>query len=100
MSLDLFLVENLDEQLEEVGIHEPIPTVCQKVMPSTIDLVLVPGLAFDVDHFRLGYGKGHYDQLLPRIKGLTIGVGFQEQLSAAPLPRDPWDVSLQKILLR
>ncbi len=52
------------------------------VDPATLDVVLVPGLAFTADGVRLGQGGGHFDRFLPRLRPdcLTIGVGYREQL--------------------
>ena len=67
---------------------------------SEIDCILVPGLGFDRDHFRIGYGRGDYDRFLARAgEILTIGVGFKEQLYEGVLPRDVWDIPLKEILL-
>lgn len=41
---------------------------------SSMDAVLLPGLAFDTQGMRLGYGGGFYDRLLPGYAGLTVGV--------------------------
>ena len=54
-------------------------------------LIIVPGLAFDRQGFRLGYGGGYYDRLLALRQGRSLGLAFAEQLFDV-LPRDPWDV--------
>jgi 5-formyltetrahydrofolate cyclo-ligase len=65
-----------------------------------VDLILVPGLAFDSEYYRLGYGKGYYDRLLAETPHIPAwGVGFHEQMSPEPLPRDTWDLPVQKVLL-
>jgi 5-formyltetrahydrofolate cyclo-ligase len=70
------------------ALLEPVPTLCT---PSTIchgDLILVPGLAFDSDGYRLGYGKGHFDRFLAKHPTIpTAGIGFLEQKSEEALPR-------------
>jgi 5-formyltetrahydrofolate cyclo-ligase len=67
---------------------------------SKIDCILVPGLGFDRDHTRIGYGKGFYDQFLVKAKGIpTIGVGFKEQLYEGLLPKDPWDIPVSELAL-
>ncbi len=65
-----------------------------------IDCILVPGIVFDERGYRLGYGKGIYDRFLATVGQIpTIGIGFKEQLSLNPLPRDTWDITVQKLLL-
>lgn len=67
---------------------------------SEIDCILVPGLGFDRDLYRIGYGKGYYDRFLAKTGDLhTIGVGFKEQLCEEPLPRDPWDIPVKELIL-
>ncbi len=67
---------------------------------ADIDCIFVPALAFDRNHFRLGYGKGFYDRFLAKAKNvLTIGVGFKEQLYEELLPKDPWDIQVQEMAL-
>ncbi len=52
---------------------------------------LIPGLCFDKAGYRLGFGKGIYDQLLKGQTGPKIGIAFQWQLTDS-LPRDDWDI--------
>lgn len=67
--LKLFYINNLKKQLEmgAYGIMEPITGLCRAAKISDIDLVIVPGLVFDKNLNRLGYGGGFYDRLLPLI---------------------------------
>lgn len=57
-----------------------------------IDAVVVPGLAFDRDGYRVGYGGGHYDRYLVRLRPGTprIGIAFHVQIVEA-VPRAPGD---------
>lgn len=52
------------------------------VAPEDIDLMLVPGIAFDKHGNRLGQGKGFYDRYLPYVRddSMTIGIAFDEQV--------------------
>ncbi len=101
VELELYRVEDLFNDLDilSLGLREPIPSRCEKVDPASIDLALIPAIAFDRDRFRLGFGKGHYDYFLNKNKPTTMGVGFREQLSEISLPRDPWDVPLNSLCL-
>lgn len=68
--------------------------------PLRVDLILVPALAFDSEGYRLGQGGGYYDRLLalnPHIP--TVGIAFKQQLSPTPLPREPWDRKVDRLLL-
>lgn len=59
------------------------PAECAKhVEPDDIDVLLVPGLAFDKRCQRLGQGGGYYDRFLERVNSdcLTVGVAFDEQI--------------------
>jgi 5-formyltetrahydrofolate cyclo-ligase len=65
---------------------------------SEIDLVLVPGLCFDRSGTRLGYGKGHYDRLLPKLLHVPrVGVTI-ETLIVEKLPNDTFDVPMSHLL--
>ncbi len=80
-----------------LGILEPLPTAPAR-RPSDLDLVLVPGLAFDGEGNRLGYGAGFYDRLLAQTRPTTatIGYGYGFQLQAK-VPTEPHDIALQAI---
>ena len=78
------------------GLQEP--TLAQHFLPP-VQLLLVPGLAFDDHGHRLGYGRGFYDALLARLPEdvLTVGVGFEAQMHR-PVPVDPHDWPVQALL--
>ncbi len=78
------------------GLMEP--AFAQHFLPP-VDLLLVPGLAFDAAGYRLGYGGGFYDALLHKLDGRlpTLGVGFACQRVEA-LPLDPQDLPVDGIL--
>ncbi len=99
MHLRLFHVQNLAYLKNgRWDIQEPEPSLCEEIDPSTISLVLVPGLGFNLStSHRLGYGKGYYDRFLKQLPSQTIyyGVGFQEQ-GIFHLPFDEKDVPLSQ----
>lgn len=78
------------------GIKEPGPA-CEEHALNLLDLVLVPGVAFDLGGRRLGRGAGYYDRLLTNVRGTTCGIAFDEQISGE-LPMEPHDVLVDCIL--
>lgn len=78
------------------GIREPHEG-CETIALNRLDLILVPGVAFDQHGRRLGRGKGFYDQLLESVRGTTCGVAFDEQIMDE-IPVEPHDVHLNCIL--
>jgi 5-formyltetrahydrofolate cyclo-ligase len=80
----------------QFGIREP-GGHCIAIPPNRLDLILVPGVAFDRHGRRLGRGKGFYDQLLTSVCGTTCGVAFDEQIVEA-VPVESHDVHLNCIL--
>lgn len=85
-----------DVQPGRFGIREPVAN-CQEIELNGLDLVLVPGLAFDLHGRRLGRGKGYYDHLLRLVRGKTCGVAFDEQV-VNEVPVEGHDVVLNCIL--
>ena len=85
-----------DIVIGQFGIREPSPA-CPLVPLNQLDLVLVPGVAFDASGRRLGRGKGFYDRLLPLAGGVKCGVAFDWQI-VVDVPAAPHDVTLNCIL--
>lgn len=57
-------------------IPEPDPLTSEKILPDSIDIVLVPLLAFDRNGYRVGYGGGYYDRFLPQTRPECIKMGL------------------------
>lgn len=80
------------------GIREPAES-CRQVTLHEVDVVLLPGLAWDRAGGRLGKGAGFYDRLLadPGWAGFRCGLFFAAQ-EFESLPVDPWDVALDAVV--
>jgi 5-formyltetrahydrofolate cyclo-ligase len=78
------------------GMEEPAPD-SPVVCPDEIQLALVPGLAFDRNGWRLGYGGGYYDRFLKGFCGVNLGVVFQALLLES-LPHDEHDIPMKWIV--
>jgi 5-formyltetrahydrofolate cyclo-ligase len=102
--LDLFRLESLDElAVGTFGILEPKPQLRnrtdRKVDLSAVDLIVVPGLAFDRQGGRLGRGQGYYDKLLHLARPDTalVALAFECQLLPS-IPMLPHDVYMDKVV--
>jgi len=80
----------------QFGIREP-RAGCVEVALSRLDLILVPGVAFDSSGRRLGRGRGFYDRLLAEMSGLKCGVAFDEQI-VGEVPAGAHDETMNFIL--
>jgi len=77
------------------GIKEPTGTPFYDY--EKIDLVIVPGMAFDATGARLGRGKGYYDRLLPKLTAHKIGLCFPFQL-VNEIPVEAFDIRMDEVL--
>ena len=67
-------------------------------VPEHFDFILVPGVAFSPNGYRLGRGKGFYDKFLSKHPLYTVGVCFREQFFL-DIPFEPHDVPMNKVLV-
>ena len=81
-----------------LGVLEPASW--QAVDPATVDLVILPGLAFDKQGGRLGFGKGYYDRILATCPPACckIGVGYAWQVVPENLPLASHDVPMDLLV--
>jgi 5-formyltetrahydrofolate cyclo-ligase len=78
------------------GLSEPGPTTLE-IKPCDLDLIVVPGVAFDKKGFRLGHGVGYYDRFLAVTNTFKLGLAYDFQL-VDELPIDPHDIAIDAIL--
>jgi 5-formyltetrahydrofolate cyclo-ligase len=96
-TIEIGRAESWEDLIEDkMGILEP-RFALEKGHEIQMDVILVPGLAFDHEGNRLGYGKGHYDRLLKSLSGLKIGLAFKEQI-LDELPHAAHDVPMDIII--
>lgn len=81
--LELYGIADPESQLARgtYGIAEPRPERCRCAAYGEVDWVLVPGVVYADDGFRIGYGGGYYDRLLPLLPAATprVSAAFQLQ---------------------
>lgn len=102
--LGLFLLESIDELAPGTwGIPEPKVELRsladRRVDARRLDLVVVPGVAFDRRGHRLGHGKGYYDRLLAQVRpdAPLVGLAFECQLFPE-IPSGPHDVAMDRVI--
>lgn len=85
-----------DLQTGAYNIQEPVGE-CFNAL-ETIELVIVPGVAFDKQGHRLGRGKGFYDRLLPKLtNAYKLGICFPYQY-VEEVPTDEHDIRMDEVL--
>ncbi|MEG2597572.1 MAG: 5-formyltetrahydrofolate cyclo-ligase, partial [Oscillospiraceae bacterium] len=72
------------------GVLEPSPAQCAELRDFKGSVCVLPGLGFDLQGFRLGYGKGYYDRFLSKYTGKNIGVCYNVCLKTL-LPHGRYD---------
>lgn len=95
---DELRIRKYDKELLKKGSYDILEPQGEDLRDlSVIDLVIVPGVAFDKKGNRLGRGKGYYDRLLKNIKAVKIGICYDFQI-ADKIPADEHDVPLDGII--
>lgn len=75
------------------GLVSPMtPQRCHETRADQLDLIFVPGIVWDSDGYRIGFGGGYFDRLLEMARPdcLRIGLAYDSQLERE-VPREPWD---------
>jgi len=91
-------IQNLKTELvrHPYGMLEPNET-CPIFPTEHLQLIVVPGIAFDRNGYRLGYGKGFYDRFLTKCSyAVAVGLAYEIQLVENTFPQT-WDVPVQHI---
>lgn len=96
--LDLHLVDAETELVEgSFSVPEP-PETAERVRPSEVDFALVPALAVDPRGFRIGYGGGYYDKLLPQLEQACTCVLVYDFQLISEVPELPLDVAVDLVV--
>ena len=100
-----FIRQRIDDDLAKgrYGIDEPTAEIRERpdrrVDIASVDLVIVPGVAFDSSGARLGHGKGYYDKLLENAKPETprVALAFECQMFEE-IPMQDHDIFMDKVV--
>jgi len=105
-TLKLFAIRQWSDLIRGCwGILEPIESTYRIINIKSVDIVIAPGVAFDEDCNRLGYGKGYYDKLLSKresvagapLSPLVIGLAYEEQI-VPYIPCSPHDMKMDFVI--
>ena len=92
---------DFDTELEKgkKGILEPKKEYYRLFPPENIDLIIIPGVAFDLSGNRIGRGFGYYDNFLRKVRSSTkiIALAFEMQI-VKKIPNDKNDIPVHKIM--
>ncbi len=98
--LKFYKINSINSELikSKFGVYEPIDDANNYINPQDIDLIIVPGVAFDKFKNRLGFGKGFYDRFLEKTKAKSIAVAFEEQVVKGKIPTEENDIKIDEII--
>jgi 5-formyltetrahydrofolate cyclo-ligase len=94
-------IKNLGAELApgNFGVLEPRPEYVRPVGLAAIDVMLVPGIVWDHEGYRIGWGRGYFDRTLKMLPetACSIGLGFDLQL-IQHIPRSQFDVPVKIVV--
>lgn len=95
-NLEILAYNDSKLSIGSFNIEEPIGN--EIIEPHSIDLIIVPAVAFDFNKNRLGRGKGFYDRLLSQAtNAIKIGVGYDFQIFET-IPTEPHDIPMDIVI--
>lgn len=95
-NMEFFKVDCVgDLEIGIMGILEPKST-CKPYKYKENDIVIVPALSVDKNHYRIGYGGGYYDRFLKNFNGVSICPCYEEMRTEC-LPADEYDIKVSVI---
>lgn len=95
VNLDVLPYDRTRLQYGSFHIEEPTGDDIEDI--DNIELIIVPGIAYDNRGNRVGLGKGYYDRLLSRTKATKIGIGYDFQL-VDEIDSEPHDITMDIVI--
>lgn len=94
-----FRTLNSFDELEVVyfGLKEPIESITEPIDKQSIDLLVVPGLVYSQEGYRIGFGGGYYDRFLIDYPKVSLSLAFRIQMTSH-LPKETHDLPVEFII--
>ncbi len=97
-NMEFYLIDSFDcLNYGCFGINEPDINKCVKLTDFSNSLIIVPGLSFDLNGNRLGYGKGYYDRFLKKYAFISVGLCYNS-LIADQVPAEKHDMRVDYLI--
>lgn len=97
-SMDFYRVDNNTKfKKSTFGIYEPVSSELF-LDKNLIDIMIVPGVCFDLSKNRIGFGRGYYDKYLFNTNINTIGICFDEQITDKNIDNNNYDVKVKRLI--
>ena len=100
-SMKWYQIESFEGLVKSsLGVEEPAEDPTNEIAPSAFELALclVPGLSFDAQGFRMGYGGGFYDTFLKGFTGTSVGLCRRAQLCEKIPALEPHDLPVNFVI--
>lgn len=98
--MEFYAVDSLDDltETDRFGIPVPRAEEGKRIIPTETTMILMPGLLFDKQGKRIGYGGGYYDRYIRKYpvllhSSMTVGITYHAFLSDTPIPYTDFDIS-------
>ncbi len=96
--MEFYYIDSLDELSPGTfGVYEPSPDPAKLFTAKEQGLCLVPALSYDLEGYRLGYGKGYYDRYLAGFGGALVGICYSDCVSRH-LPHGRYDRCVETLV--
>lgn len=97
-NMKFYYIDSLNDiQTGYFGVREPDTDICREVTDFNNTICIVPGIVYDKNGYRLGYGKGYYDRFLENYSFISVGLCYNELIIDA-LPIGEYDVPVNYII--
>lgn len=97
-TMDFYRLQSFqDLEIVYYNLKEPKPIPENKKNKAELDLLIVPGLLFDANGFRIGFGGGYYDRFLSDYKGRTVALTSSFQM-VDYIPKESFDIAVDQIV--